>query len=235
MRTTLRATAVAATALLSLSLVACSSDSSSESTGAATSAAPAASAPDKTGAASASATEASTEEATAGEVPEGYTSTEIPDLGIAIAIPSTWMVLTPDDANDEAALDEAATLMGTTADALSTTLQATALVAIDPEPSGTFASNLNVIDSSLPSMLSQEQAALSHEAIGATSTTTLEADTANGPAAAYGYTLEGNGITMHGSSVFVPGADGSYATLTVVTDSEESTTEIVQAILDSLA
>ena len=227
MRTTLRATALATTALLSLSLVACSAISSSGSSESASASAPATSESAPPPEESAKPSEPSS--------PEDFTVTEVADVGLSIAVPSDWLVLDKDSTNDPAALEAAAAAMGTTTDSLTTMLAGSSLLAVDPNSDGGVAGNLLVTDTSLPALPGETEVTMGQEMIGATPTTNTEVETANGTAAAYDYTLEGNGVTVYGSSVLVPAADGTYATIAVNTGSEAETTSIVEAILGSLA
>lgn len=228
MRTTLRATALATATLLSLSLVACSSGSpSGSSTESAAASAPAASE-------STPSQEESTKPSKPG-APEGFTVTEVSDVGLSIAVPSDWTILDKDSTNDPALLEGAAAAMGTTTDALTTMLAGASLCAVDPVPDDGVASHLMVTDTRLPTLPGETEVTAGQELIGVTPTTNSETETANGTAAAYYYILEGDAATMHGASVLVPSADGTYATIAVNTGSEAETMSIVQAILDSLA
>lgn len=228
MGTMSRSAAATAAALLSLSLVGCGSNSSSGDSTDSSGKTPEAGAQETTGT-------GGSNMGSGGTIPDGYTATEIPELGMTIAVPSTWQIVDSSVLEDSEELEAAAEMLGQSTDAVAAALASTPLIAADPAPTTAFAENLNVINTHGKVKPTAAQMAADLEAGGATVNTYTEVKTASGDGATQSYTLDMGGTTIEGTAMLVPAPDGTFASITVLTESTQRTDEIVQAILASLS
>lgn len=224
MKTIHRAAAAAVALLLSSSLAACSSgsgggeaDASEQPTDVAPQETPTAPAP-----------------VAASPAPQGYQTTTTPTQAISFAVPDTWLVLTSEDLSDDTQLEIAAAALGTTTDQLQTVVDTIDLAGGSPIPDGEFPENLNVIKTSTTAMPNEIALTAVLKAQGHTPGEYSTRQTSIGEAATQTFTTTNDETTVHGTMLFVPNHEGSYATVTITSSTPERTAELADVLLSTL-
>ncbi|MDU0348785.1 hypothetical protein [Actinomyces sp. MRS3W] len=231
---TLAATGLTAIAL-SLPLAACSStsdaDSTSTASGQAVTAESSADAAD-TG----SGTAAQTGSDSTASVPDGYTAVEIPDSSVSFAVPSDWVTLTSDDADDDALVSAYTEASGQEADSVQVLLQMYAVIAASN--SGTSEEINAQITHEVTELRSEEEVTKDLEDNGLNfNDLSIETTTTGSGAEArtMSYSLDlGQPMYVMTITTVTPEADGVVSITITTGTSAERTQELADAILASL-
>lgn len=156
--------------------------------------------------------------------------------GLSFELPDGWEVIDPSElsknsANAPQSLKDMAKSSGTTVDQLLDNLAQTVDLMAMGETKQGFAENVNVIPN--PQPLTEAQLKSSYEQQGGTVTESDEVETSLGAAPMVTYTMAGDGQTVQGAAIAVPGDEGA-AVITVSTTDEKKTEEVLTTIVESV-
>ena len=169
--------------------------------------------------------------------PAGYVSVSAPTAGITFAVPADWQVIKASEIQtDDAKLEEVANEAGVSADTLKTAMSTADIYILDQSGTQDFSNNINVLSRTYSSATVTEDAITAGiKSIGATPEQFSTESTTNGEARILTYTWDMDGHTLKGAAMYIPVADGKYASVTVTTLDAALTEQIADTIIATAA
>ena len=170
-------------------------------------------------------------------VPAGYASVSAPTAGITFAAPADWLVVSASEVQaDESKLEDLAAQLNMSADSLRTIMSPVDIYVLDQSGTQDFSNNINVLSQTYSSATVTEDAITAGiKSIGATPEQFSTESTTNGEARILTYTWDMDGHTLKGAAMYIPVADGKYASVTVTTLDAALTEQIADTIIATAA
>ena len=169
--------------------------------------------------------------------PAGYASVSAPTAGITFAAPADWLVVSASEVQaDESKLEDLAAQLNMSADSLRTIMAPVDIYVLDQSGTQDFSNNINVLSQTYSSTTVTEDAITAGiKSLGATPEQFSTESTTNGDAYVLTYTWDMGGHTLKGAAMYVPVADGKYASVTVTTLDAALTEQIADTIIATAA
>ena len=166
-------------------------------------------------------------------VPAGYASVSAPTAGVTFAAPADWLVVSASEVQaDESKLEDLAAQLNMSADSLRTIMSPVDIYVLDQSGTQDFSNNINVLSQTYSSATVTEDAITAGiKSIGATPEQFSTESTTNGEARILTYTWDMDGHTLKGAAMYIPVADGKYASVTVTTLDAALTGQIADTII----
>ena len=166
-------------------------------------------------------------------VPAGYASVSAPTAGVTFAAPADWLVVSASEVQaDESKLEDLAAQLNMSADSLRTIMSPVDIYVLDQSGTQDFSNNINVLSQTYSSATVTEDAITAGiKSIGATPEQFSTESTTNGEARILTYTWDMDGHTLKGAAMYIPVADGKYASVTVTTLDAALTEQIADTII----
>ena len=170
-------------------------------------------------------------------VPAGYASVSAPTAGVTFAAPADWLVVSASEVQaDESKLEDLAAQLNMSADSLRTIMSPVDIYVLDQSGTQDFSNNINVLSQTYSSATVTEDAITAGiKSIGATPGQFSTESTTNGEARILTYTWDMDGHTLKGAAMYIPVADGKYASVTVTTLDAALTEQIADTIIATAA
>jgi len=170
-------------------------------------------------------------------VPAGYASVSAPTAGVTFAAPADWLVVSASEVQaDESKLEDLAAQLNMSADSLRTIMSPVDIYVLDQSGTQDFSNNINVLSQTYSSATVTEDAITAGiKSIGATPEQFSTESTTNGEARILTYTWDMDGHTLKGAAMYIPVADGKYASVTVTTLDAALTEQIADTIIATAA
>ena len=170
-------------------------------------------------------------------VPAGYASVSAPTAGVTFAAPADWLVVSASEVQaDESKLEDLAAQLNMSADSLRTMMSPVDIYVLDQSGTQDFSNNINVLSQTYSSATVTEDAITAGiKSIGATPEQFSTESTTNGEARILTYTWDMDGHTLKGAAMYIPVADGKYASVTVTTLDAALTEQIADTIIATAA
>ena len=170
-------------------------------------------------------------------VPAGYASVSAPTAGVTFAAPADWLVVSASEVQaDESKLEDLAAQLNMSADSLRTIMSPVDIYVLDQSGTQDFSNNINVLSQTYSSATVTEDAITAGiKSIGATPEQFSTESTTNGEARILTYTWDMDGHTLKGAAMYIPVADGKYASVTVTTLDAALTGQIADTIIATAA
>ena len=170
-------------------------------------------------------------------VPAGYASVNAPTAGVTFAAPADWLVVSASEVQaDESKLEDLAAQLNMSADSLRTIMSPVDIYVLDQSGTQDFSNNINVLSQTYSSATVTEDAITAGiKSIGATPGQFSTESTTNGEARILTYTWDMDGHTLKGAAMYIPVADGKYASVTVTTLDAALTEQIADTIIATAA
>ena len=170
-------------------------------------------------------------------VPAGYASVSAPTAGVTFAAPADWLVVSASEVQaDESKLEDLAAQLNMSADSLRTIMSPVDIYVLDQSGTQDFSNNINVLSQTYSSATVTEDAITAGiKSLGATPEQFSTESTTNGDAYVLTYTWDMGGHTLKGAAMYVPVADGKYASVTVTTLDAALTEQIADTIIATAA
>ena len=170
-------------------------------------------------------------------VPAGYASVSAPTAGVTFAAPADWLVISASEVQaDESKLEDLAAQLNMSADSLRTIMSPVDIYVLDQSGTQDFSNNINVLSQTYSSATVTEDAITAGiKSIGATPEQFSTESTTNGEARILTYTWDMDGHTLKGAAMYIPVADGKYASVTVTTLDAALTEQIADTIIATAA
>ena len=170
-------------------------------------------------------------------VPAGYASVSAPTAGVTFAAPADWLVVSASEVQaDESKLEDLAAQLNMSADSLRTIMAPVDIYVLDQSGTQDFSNNINVLSQTYSSATVTEDAITAGiKSIGATPEQFSTESTTNGEARILTYTWDMDGHTLKGAAMYIPVADGKYASVTVTTLDAALTEQIADTIIATAA
>ena len=170
-------------------------------------------------------------------VPAGYASVSAPTAGVTFAAPADWLVVSASEVQaDESKLEDLAAQLNMSADSLRTIMSPVDIYVLDQSGTQDFSNNINVLSQTYSSATVTEDAITADiKSIGATPEQFSTESTTNGEARILTYTWDMDGHTLKGAAMYIPVADGKYASVTVTTLDAALTEQIADTIIATAA
>ena len=170
-------------------------------------------------------------------VPAGYASVSAPTAGVTFAAPADWLVVSASEVQaDESKLEDLAAQLNMSADSLRTIMSPVDIYVLDQSGTQDFSNNINVLSQTYSSATVTEDAITAGiKSIGATPEQFSTESTTNGEARILTYTWDMDGHTLKGAAMYIPVADGQYASVTVTTLDAALTEQIADTIIATAA
>jgi len=151
--------------------------------------------------------------------------------------PEDWLVVSASELQtDEAKLEEVANAAGVSAEVLKAAMSTADIYILDQSGTQDFSNNINVLSRTYSSATITEDAIASAiKSLGATPGRFSTESTANGDAHVQTYTWNLGGQTLEGAAMYIPNADGKYASVTVTTLDAALTERIAGIIIATAA
>ena len=162
-------------------------------------------------------------------VPAGSASVSAP--------PADWLVVSASEVQaDESKLEDLAAQLNMSADSLRTIMSPVDIYVLDQSGTQDFSNNINVLSQTYSSATVTEDAITAGiKSIGATPEQFSTESTTNGEARILTYTWDMDGHTLKGAAMYIPVADGKYASVTVTTLDAALTEQIADTIIATAA
>ena len=175
--------------------------------------------------------------APAADPPAGYASVSAPTAGVTFAAPADWLVVSASEVQaDESKLEDLAAQLNMSADSLRTIMSPVDIYVLDQSGTQDFSNNINVLSQTYSSATVTEDAITAGiKSIGATPEQFSTESTTNGEARILTYTWDMDGHTLKGAAMYIPVADGKYASVTVTTLDAALTEQIADTIIATAA
>jgi len=156
---------------------------------------------------------------------------------LSFSAPADWKVIKASEIQaDESKLEEIANEAGMSADALKTAMSTADIYILDQSGTQDFSNNINVLSQTYSSATVTEDAITAGiKSIGATPEQFSTESTTNGEARILTYTWDMDGHTLKGAAMYIPVADGKYASVTVTTLDAALTEQIADTIIATAA
>ena len=170
-------------------------------------------------------------------VPAGYASVSAPTAGVTFAAPADWLVVSASEVQaDESKLEDLAAQLNMSADSLRTIMSPVDIYVLDQSGTQDFSNNINVLSQTYSSATVTEDAITAGiKSIGATPEQFSTESTTNGEARILTYTWDMDGHTLKGAAMYIPVADGKYASVTITTLDAALTGQIADTIIATAA
>lgn len=171
-------------------------------------------------------------------VPAGYASVSAPTAGVTFAAPADWLVVSASEVQaDESKLEDLAAQLNMSADSLRTIMSPVDIYVLDQSGTQDFSNNINVLSQTYPAntTVTEDALAAGVKSIGATPGQFSTESTTNGEARILTYTWDMDGHTLKGAAMYIPVADGKYASVTVTTLDAALTEQIADTIIATAA
>ena len=170
-------------------------------------------------------------------VPAGYASVSAPTAGVTFAAPADWLVVSASEVQaDESKLEDLAAQLNMSADSLRTIMSPVDIYVLDQSGTQDFSNNINVLSQTYSSATVTEDAITAGiKSIGATPEQFSTESTTKGEARILTYTWDMDGHTLKGAAMYIPVADGKYASVTVTTLDAALTEQIADTIIATAA
>ena len=170
-------------------------------------------------------------------LPAGYASVSAPTAGVTFAAPADWLVVSASEVQaDESKLEDLAAQLNMSADSLRTIMSPVDIYVLDQSGTQDFSNNINVLSQTYSSATVTEDAITAGiKSIGATPEQFSTESTTNGEARILTYTWDMDGHTLKGAAMYIPVADGKYASVTVTTLDAALTEQIADTIIATAA
>ena len=156
---------------------------------------------------------------------------------LSFSAPADWKVIKASEIQaDESKLEEIANEAGMSADALKTAMSTADIYILDQSGTQDFSNNINVLSQTYSSATVTEDAITAGiKSIGAAPEQFSTESTTNGEARILTYTWDMDGHTLKGAAMYIPVADGKYASVTVTTLDAALTEQIADTIIATAA
>ena len=153
------------------------------------------------------------------------------------AAPADWLVVSASEVQaDESKLEDLAAQLNMSADSLRTIMAPVDIYVLDQSGTQDFSNNINVLSQTYSSTTVTEDAITAGiKSLGATPEQFSTESTTNGDAYVLTYTWDMGGHTLKGAAMYVPVADGKYASVTVTTLDAALTEQIADTIIATAA
>ena len=170
-------------------------------------------------------------------VPAGYASVSAPTAGVTFAAPADWLVVSASEVQaDESKLEDLAAQLNMSADSLRTIMSPVDIYVLDQSGTQDFSNNINVLSQTYSSAtVTEDTITAGIKSIGATPGQFSTESTTNGEARILTYTWDMDGHTLKGAAMYIPVADGKYASVTVTTLDAALTGQIADTIIATAA
>ena len=158
--------------------------------------------------------------------------------GLSFSAPADWKVIKASEIQaDESKLEEIANEAGMSADTLKTAMSTADIYILDQSGTQEFSNNINVLSQTYPAntTVTEDALAAGVKSLGATPERFSTESTANGDAYVLTYTRDLGGQTLEGAIMYIPNADGKYASVTVTTLDSALTEQIAAKIIATAA
>ena len=169
--------------------------------------------------------------------PAGYVSVSAPTAGVTFAAPADWLVVSASEVQaDESKLEDLAAQLNMSADSLRTIMSPVDIYVLDQSGTQDFSNNINVLSQTYSSAtVTEDTITAGIKSIGATPEQFSTESTTNGEARILTYTWDMDGHTLKGAAMYIPVADGKYASVTVTTLDAALTGQIADTIIATAA
>ena len=158
--------------------------------------------------------------------------------GLSFSAPADWKVIKASEIQaDESKLEEAANEAGMSAETLKTAMSVADIYIFGHSEVPGAPNNINVLSQTYPAntTVTEDALAAGVKSLGATPERFSTESTANGDAYVLTYTRDLGGQTLEGAIMYIPNADGKYASVTVTTLDSALTEQIAAKIIATAA